>query len=126
VFFELREKEKQKLSCLNAMVRSDTWFGGYFGGLVLRCVGHAKQESGRIHLSVDSKPDHASVLEGKRNLGRDAVSRQTKVRKDAFVGAFLVWMEAGFAMFAFDLIAMLQGRYRPARLSSKHGIGASV
>ena len=41
------------------------------------------------------------------------------------LGAMMMWMDANFSMFAFDILAMLKGIYRPGRASSFHGLDFS-
>jgi hypothetical protein len=48
-----------------------------------------------------------------------------KVSDDFHLGAMLLWSEANFAGFGFDLIAHLQGTYESGRVSSFYGIGSA-
>ena len=36
------------------------------------------------------------------------------------------WSESGFARFAFDLLAMVQGTFRPGYVSSFYGMGSTL
>jgi hypothetical protein len=49
-----------------------------------------------------------------------------QVAEGVHFGAMIMWMEATLAQFAFDLVAMIQGKYEPGRLSSFYGMGNSV
>ena len=50
-----------------------------------------------------------------------------KVAESVHIGTMINWSEATFAQFAFDLVAIIQGRYEhePNRVSSFFGMGSS-
>jgi len=49
-----------------------------------------------------------------------------QVAEKVHIGALLMWSESGFAQFAFDLVALLQGKYRSGYMSSFYGLGTST
>lgn len=53
------------------------------------------------------------------------MSKSVKVTDTLHFGAMLMWSEAAFAQFGFDLIAIMQGTYEPGRISSFYGMGNS-
>ena len=41
---------------------------------------------------------------------------------EKFLNVMLMWSEANFSRFAFDVVALFAGKYQPGMLSSLHGI----
>lgn len=123
VFFELRRADEHSLLALKRIARPPDWLRGYFGAVILRAEGKRKPESGRFYLSIYDQIDRPHPI-GK-SLYDEGDLLVHRLPNEQQSGGFLVWLEAGFSVFAFDLLAMLEGRYRPGKLSSKHAIGAS-
>jgi hypothetical protein len=53
-----------------------------------------------------------------------SMAKSVKVSDDFHISVMIMWVEANFAQFGFDLIAHMQGTYEPGRLSSFYCLGA--
>ena len=77
------------------------------------------------------------ILEGKEpiesTIGRDKqsllgsgpTSRSIQIAESLHLGTMLMWAESGFAMFAFDILALMRGTFEMGRVSSFYGMGKS-
>jgi hypothetical protein len=61
----------------------------------------------------------------KTQLLEFGMSKSVQLAENVHIGSMLKWSESGFAQFAFDMIAMIQGTYESGRLSSFYGIGGT-
>jgi len=98
---------------------------GFFGGIVLRGAGHAVPASGRISLLRSLTPIESTIGPGKGSLLHFCMTKSVEVAEDVHIGTMMMWNEAAFSQFAFDLVALLQGTYEVGRLSSFYGMGTS-
>jgi hypothetical protein len=97
VFFNAKEKDQNSQVAINHLVPS-SGPRNFFGGVILRGEGRSEADSGRIKIGIETKPDEI-VLHG-----------------------FMTWVPSAFSMFAFDLVALLNGTYVPGFLSSFHAV----
>ena len=74
---------------------------------------NSREKNALCTMHVKSSCPHLSTC----SLGREQLDTTVHV------GSMLMWLESGFAQFAFDLIAMIHGTYEANRLSSFYGIG---
>ena len=97
VFFDATRANLNNQAILDHLIPSNGP-RNFLGGIVLRGEERSPDESGQIMIGVETKPDQ-SVFH-----------------------AYLMWSPFSFSMFAFDLIALLNGTYDPGFLSSFHAI----
>lgn len=98
----------------------------YIGGIILRGDGHQHPLSAVISLLRSETPVESNIGRKKSSLLSDAaLSSSVKVSDNFHLSAALVWMEANFATFCFDLIAHMQGTYESGRISSFYGLGST-
>jgi hypothetical protein len=97
VFFDATEAAQKSEAAARHLIPIDGP-RSFFGGIILRGEGKAPEESGRI-----------MTLKGEE-AGQVSLSTMT------------VWMVSAFSMFAFDLVAILNGTYNPMFLSSMHAV----
>lgn len=119
VFFELRKKDEKNFVALKKFIGIMN-LRGFSDGLILRGEGLPENSSGRlIRLkSLDKEP--IKPQKGKSMLGG---INSIPIEENLAWG--LLWMETDFSMFAFDLLATLNGTYMPGMLSSLYAFGAS-
>ena len=122
VFFELRLEDAHSKAALQAVI-DGIGLRGFFGGMILRGEGHTLPHSARVLLTQSEEPSSGSVPSSP--LLEIGISDTVQVADRVHIGAMIQWAEAGFAQFAFDLLAMIQGTFRPGYLSSFYGIGSS-
>lgn len=126
VFFELRKEQQFSESAMSKLV--DTiQLRGFFGGIILRGEGHAKDVTGKVFLLQSDTPIENTIGKNKQSLLHLGFSMAEfdKISNDVHLGSMLTWSEMNFSQFGFDIIAMMQGTYEVGRLSSFHGIGSS-
>jgi hypothetical protein len=125
VFFELRQEDAFDKNALNQMI-SGISLRGFFGGIILRGEGQIKNNTGRLSL-LNSETEMKSMIKKPEwsMLGNWADADSTMINENTHIGAMLSWGEPDFSMFAFDLIAMLNGTYKSGILSSFHALGTT-
>ena len=124
VFFELRKSEANSETALSALI-DGIGLRGYFGGAILRGEGHNLPHTGRLQLTQSITPMEHVLRSGQTPLLEFGMSNSIRLADNVHIGSMIFWSEAFFAQFAFDLIAMIQGRYEPGMLSSFYGLGFS-
>jgi Domain of unknown function (DUF6602) len=125
VFVELREDVQYSEAALSSFL-SGIGLRGFFGGVVLRATSHTNPlPSGRITLLQSDQPLKSTVKDRSTPLGEFGMCQSVTVADGVHIGAMIMWTEATFAQFAFDLVAMIQGKYEPGRVSSFYGLGSS-
>ncbi len=122
VFFELRLDDAKSKTALSAIIDGIA-LRGFLGGIILRGESHTLPHTGRISLTQSEEP--LSSLLPDTPLLEIGISDTIQIADKVHLGAMIQWSEAGFAQFAFDLLAMLQGTYRPGFASSFYGMGSS-
>ncbi|MBN1814254.1 MAG: hypothetical protein JXA14_20615 [Anaerolineae bacterium] len=144
VFFELRREYEFSKKALNNLVPPQG-LRGYFGGIVLRGEGLPPEVCGRIRMFPSETAIRSSVGKKRGSLLTDSQWADSRVStpEDSYLGpmitpwegekatqylskahlsAQLIWSEAEFARFAFDLVALLKGTYQMSLPSSFHGL----
>ena len=124
VFFELRKSEANSETALSALI-DDLGLRRYFGGIILRGEGHTLPHTARLSITHSETPHDSTLRSGPTPLLEFGMSKSVQIAENVHIGSMLMWSEYGFAQFAFDLIAMIQGTYEVSRLSSFYGIGSS-
>jgi hypothetical protein len=120
IFFELTKKNENDLSVLEVL-KPKTFYRGFLNALVLRGEGLKSLNSARMLLlggetELDNKKSSNSLLVHPTPYG--FVAKED----DTFLYNLLYWSPAMFAMYAFDIIAMMDGKYDPSgRASTFHG-----
>jgi len=125
VFFDLKTENQFSETAMSKFV-SGLGLRGFFGGLILRGEGHSQPDTGRVGILSSETPLESTIGRGKESLLSGAtISPFPGGAEKSYFGSMLTWFESAFAQFAFDLIALMEGRYRPGFLSSFHGMGSS-
>ncbi|MFP9097927.1 DUF6602 domain-containing protein [Flavobacterium sp. RHBU_24] len=119
VFFELHKENERDFGALDALLDGSD-LRGFYGGYILRPELHEQYSSGKIsfeYLREEVDPNNSSLLFWS--------SSKCKKVNDLYLRARLLHSETHFSEFAFDIIALLKGTYRPYSLSSMYGFGTS-
>lgn len=120
VFFELRKEDEMDFAALDALVEAST-LRGFYGGYILRIDTLDKYYSGKLSLlreDADREPWNKSLFFW-------STSKSKKVSDGQYLKTQLHHSETHFSEFAFDIIALLKGRYHPNILSSLYGMGTT-
>jgi len=125
VFFDLKIENQFSEAAMSGVV-SGLGLRGFLGGLILRGEGHSKPVTGRISLLRSETPVECTIGRGRESLlNGSPLSPFVQATDKLYFGSMLMWSESGFAQFAFDIIALMEGKYRPGFLSSFYGMGTS-
>jgi hypothetical protein len=122
VFFELHKEHQFSEAATGTMI-SAIQLRGFFGGIILRGEGHRRETTGKLHLLRSETPIESTIGKGKASLLNSGQAESIKIADNLHFGSMLMWSEAYFSQFGFDLIAMMQGTYEAGRVSSFHGMG---
>lgn len=125
IFVELRKaSEFDETALTNLTTGAD--LRGFYGGIILRGEGKQLPDSGQLRLMSSETAMESELGPPKSSLLKGFTMSPTRPWGDAkHLGAMLTWGETHFANFAFDLIALLQGTFRPGFVSSFHVQGNS-
>jgi hypothetical protein len=100
---------------------------GFFGGVILRAEGSEQQVSGTLQWLPSPTPVGSTIGKKKKSLLRGLTTCESvRIADDVHLGVMLMWAEAFFAGFGFDLIARMQGTFEPGRVSSFYGLGTAL
>lgn len=101
---------------------------GFFGGMILRANDSPADEALRMYLLV-SKARYRPASPERTYLAEISEAPMANHHTEANgyqIGGLLHQGEAAFSIFAFDLLALLNGTYEPGRVSSYHCISGTV
>jgi hypothetical protein len=124
IFFDLPEKEQKKLQLLNKLMPTN-FLRGFFGGIILSAEGLDQGKTGRFtYTPVGNSPLFMANVKG-----RTLISVEGEIWSDSIerspgehVVCMFGWSESNFSLFAFELINVMNGTYRPGFTSSWHGL----
>lgn len=128
IFFELPEKEQGKLQLLNTLLPA-TFLRGFFGGIILSAEGLDQSNTGRFwYVPVGSAPLALAKIDGRTLTSVDGFIWSDSIESSPgeYISCMFGWAVQNFALFAFDLISVMNGTYRPDRVSSWHGLTFSI
>ncbi len=125
LFFELRKDDERDHGILDRLIPGQD-LRGYFGALILRGEGLPDGVSGgRFQLLQSATAEELrSVKAPSLFAGATIADPVERIGPEGkyYLSGILTWPGPNFAWFAFDLIALLNGTYRPGFLSSMHGM----
>lgn len=126
LFFELRQESAYDEQALIDMIDGYK-LRGFFGGLILRGEGETLPCAARIWLATADGPVE-STIGRKREALLDGlvVSKSVETEDGQHLTSIVSCCESDFAMFAFDLVARLQGTHEVGRASSFYGLGSTA
>lgn len=123
IFFEICAEDEFSPSLLNKLV--DPNLRGYIGGIVLRGENLPLELAGKIELFTTNQPQSTEIGKNKGSLIRQNTlpfSKSTQISENEHFGAMISWTGAAFSMWAFDILALLNGTYRKGFRSSMYGM----
>ena len=121
VFFDLRRGDANDKTVMIRLLKSAD-LRGFFGGMILRGETHTSPKTARLALIHSEEP--MSGLRG-ASLLEIAISDTVELADKVHLRSMLQWSESVFAEFAFDLLAMLRGTFKPGEGSSFYGSGGT-
>lgn len=100
---------------------------GFFGGMILRANDSSADEALRMYFLVSKTrykpgPERTYLSE----ISEAPMANHHTEANGYHIGALLHQGEAAFSIFAFDLLALLNGTYEVGRASSRHCISGVV
>ena len=124
VFFDLKQKQQFSEKALSNLI-GGLKLRGFFGGIVLRGEGHAKDLTCNLSLLRSETPINSTIGKNKQSLLNFGRTESVKITDNLYFSAMLMWTEPYFSQFSFDLIAMMQGTFKVGMISSWYGMGGS-
>lgn len=127
VFFELQEKQQANIRLINMLApKRQRFLRGFFGGVILSAEGldHRNtcqfwyQSVGNTPLPSLAKSDRKSLVSQEGAIWSDSI----EVSPGDYRVCMFGWSASAFAIFAHDLIHVMNGTYRPGFISSWHGL----
>jgi hypothetical protein len=120
VFFELRSEAAQDVRPLEVIRDLVALPRAFYGAVILRAENRHPDDTGLIRLLV-SKEDMSLSSPPGGLLAPFQVSASRQLGTEHFQSN-LTWGDINFSRFAFDLLAIMNGTYRPGFASSFHDI----
>jgi hypothetical protein len=123
LFFELRAADARESAVLE-LVRDLETIRVFYGPVVLRGEGLHPDYTGKFDRLRGNEP-MTQVLGSEKGLLSGFAHSESKQSGAGHLIASLIWADVNFSGFAFDLLALLNGTFRPGYGSSFHGIDLS-
>ncbi len=97
---------------------------GFRGGVILSADGLDPRNTGRFaYDTVYGTPIYLVKPKGKTLISQEGMWSDSKeMSPGEHLVCILGWSESSFALFAFELIEVMNGTYHPGTLASKHGL----
>jgi hypothetical protein len=102
------------------LIRSIRLHRRFHGAIILRGEGIPADDSGLVEQYESQTPQAEEVAAEGLLHGMTVAATQELHSQN--MGAILRWGDINFSTFAFDLLALLNGTYRPGYASSFHGL----
>lgn len=116
VFFEIKKTEEFTAALLKKFAVRQR----FYGGIILSAEGRNKNDTAQIRLLVGDK---ISGMEQLSMISDGAASSDSIEVEGKFYSAMITWSDIDFAMFAFDLLALVRGSFSRKKISSFHALG---
>lgn len=121
VFFEIQKTNEHKAKILNNLIVTSDF--PFYGGVILKGEGRNINDTGQFRLLVGDNPMRSSVGKKKESLILGSPeSDSLEIKGNKHIGTHLFWSPANFSSFAFDIILLLEGKFRPGFASSFYGL----
>lgn len=123
LFFELRAADAGDREVLE-LVRDFETIRVFYGPVVLRGEGLHPDYTGKFQRLRTNEPA-APTFDAEKGMLRGIAHSGSRQFGSSHILADLEWGDVNFSHFAFDLLALLNGTFRPGFGSSFHGIDLS-
>jgi hypothetical protein len=123
VFFELRRDSSADIRALDALKALTNLRRPPYGAVILSGEGRPDDDSALAQLFRTEEPMSAFEL-SERLLTHICMSDTEKIAGEN-IGVTLSWRDVNFSAFAFNLLAVMTGRFRQGFVSSFHGLDLS-
>jgi hypothetical protein len=122
IFFELQKADQYRLAALNNLFTLP-WPPAFSGGLILNGEGQDNRKTGLIAFGEGDTP--YQLGHGKKRwsmFSNITTSDSLPTTYGKNICLICSWAISNFALFAFELVARLNGTQQPGKISSYHGI----
>ena len=117
VFFEyLKQDQKKQPKLLDKLIPTN-FLRGFRGGIVLQAEGIHRDNTGKFGYTMWDGP--VPKFDGEDRSGN---SESREILPGKHITANITWSASNLSWFAFDLVAVMNGTYRPGTISSNHGM----
>jgi hypothetical protein len=124
VFFEVHKVNERDLTALDTLRDLSKLARAFYGAIALSGEGRPEDEAAGIRMTTSEEP-FAGMVPTDHTLLSSSYLTATTPHAGAHLGAMLTWSEVECSDFAFDLLAIMEGRYRVGFASSFHGLDLS-
>ncbi len=123
VFFELPKSAQKNLELLNKLMPANL-LRGFSGGIILSGENLEQRNTGRFYYLSGNEPLSLAKTPGRTLAftGGDIWSDSKETSPGIHTACMFGWSLNNFSLFAFELIGIMNGTYRPGFISSTHGL----
>lgn len=121
VFFELKKENEYDKQILNNLVPNQLI--PFYGSLILSAEGRSIDDACVCKMLISESVIKSSVGRDRESIiSGSPLSDSKEVSSGVHQGTMMLWSPSSFSIFAFDIIAILEKRYRPNYISSQYGL----
>ena len=120
IFFELKHENEYKKAMYNYFVKFRE-LANCYGGVILNGNHHPVDDTAIIQLLLSENKIDSTIKEEPGKYHNFMLIESVSLSETQHVGANITWSKNNFSKFAFDVIALLEGRYKCNILSSCYG-----
>jgi hypothetical protein len=133
IYFEDRGRQRYNKTALSKAIPRRP-LRGFFGGIILRANDVQTDEALRMIFLVSKRmlvPSKGRLNPTTNKIPLSVITEVPMANHHTFsngyhIGGMLIGGKSAFAMFAFDLLALLDGTYESGRISSQHCISGVI
>lgn len=123
VFFELLREHARSVKTLETLRDLAELRRAFYCAIILRGEGLNEDHTGMVQMLAGDKP--IAAMERPQGLLGNVTLAQSVEREGRHLSSMLMWSPIHFSDFAFNLLAIMNGTYRPGSVSSWHGLDMS-
>ena len=123
VFFEIKTKEQYNKKLLDNLIYLKR---GFYGAIILSVDGNCSDSTAIIKTCESEKQIISTAVSKKCSLIEGYNSSNSIKVDNSYYYAMIMWAKSYFSIFAFDLLASINGTFDLGKISSFHGIGFGI
>lgn len=122
VFFEILKSNEYKKELLDNLICDDIDIP-FLGGIILKGAGRDINDTGSFKILNSETPIESTIGKRKESIIKgNPLANSIKIADNCYCGGMLTWSPANFSSFAFDIIALLEGKFQAGYCSSWYGL----
>lgn len=121
VFFEVLKTNEFKIELLDNLICPMDF--PFYGGVILKGEGRNINDTGQIKILSSETNIESTLGKNKESIITGSpLANSVEIASNYHFGGMLTWSPANFSIFAFDIVALLEGRYQSNIVSSMYGM----